>query len=251
MSLSVASQRLHSNFDSQASASPPVTFRATSLIIIFFLWAAIYVAGMFTPALLDDADTVHAEAAREMVQRHDWVTLYVNGIRYLEKAPLMYWGVATSYVLFGVHDWSTRLPLMLGILAWLLAAYALGRYAYGERGGFYSAIVLATALGPYLFTRFLIPDTLVGLWLILGFYFFFYFLHVVALLFLNRRGPRVHALVPLFLFWVLLLFWLFPWISFLPRALRQFPIRGRRMRAQLDREGHDSEKHTSDLQSPY
>src|SRR5437868_9110206 len=112
MSLSVASQRLHSNFDAQASASPPVTFRATSLIIIFFLWAAIYVAGMFTPALLDDADTVHAEAAREMVQRHDWVTLYVYGIRYLEKAPLMYWGVATSYVLFGVHDWSTRLPLM-------------------------------------------------------------------------------------------------------------------------------------------
>src|SRR2546427_2654507 len=35
-----------------------------------------------------------------------------------------------------------------------------------------SAIVLATALGSYLFTRFLIPDTLVGLWLILGFYFF-------------------------------------------------------------------------------
>src|SRR5207253_1795013 len=109
-----------------------------------FPFAAIYVAGMFTPALLDDADTVHAEAAREMVQRHDWVTLYVNGIRYLEKAPLMYWGVATSYVLFGVHDWSTRLPLMLGILAWLLAAYALGRHAYGERSGFYSAIVLAT-----------------------------------------------------------------------------------------------------------
>jgi hypothetical protein len=32
-----------------------------------------------------------------MLQRHDWVTLYVNGVRYLEKAPLMYWGVATSY----------------------------------------------------------------------------------------------------------------------------------------------------------
>src|SRR3989440_1964941 len=172
MTRSCASQRLHPNSDPQTSPAPPVTFRATSLIIRFFLWEAVYVAGMFTPALLDDADTVHAEAAREMVQRHDWVTLYVNGIRYLEKAPLMYWGVATSYVLFGVHDWSTRLPLMLGILAWLLAAYALGRYAYGERGGFYSALALATALGPYLFTRFLIPDTLVGLWLALCFYFF-------------------------------------------------------------------------------
>src|SRR5205809_7649879 len=112
MSLSVASQRLHSYFDSQASAAPPVSSRATSLIVIFFLSAAVYVAGMFTPALLDDADTVPAEAAREMVQRHDWVTLYVNGIRYLEKAPLMYWGVATSYELFVVHDRSSRLPAM-------------------------------------------------------------------------------------------------------------------------------------------
>src|SRR5216117_3828543 len=151
MSLSVASQRLHSNFDSQASASPPVTFRATSLIIIFFLWAAIYVAGMFTPALLDDADTVHAEAAREMVQRHDWVTLYTDGIRYLEKAPLMYWGTAVSYELFGVSEWSTRLPLMLGVLALLLVAYVLGKRAYGERAGFYAAVVLATSLGPYVF----------------------------------------------------------------------------------------------------
>src|SRR5467141_2999448 len=132
MSLSVASQRLHSNFDSQASASPPVTFRATSLIIIFFLWAAIYVAGMFTPALLDDADTVHAEAAREMVQRHDWVTLYVNGIRYLEKAPLMYWGVATSYELFGPNEWSTRLPLVLGMLALILTTYGFGARYFGE-----------------------------------------------------------------------------------------------------------------------
>src|SRR5213593_1838326 len=169
MDPSIASQ---SQIPHVNAVPPQVSHRTSSLVILFLLWIFIYVAGMFSPALLDVADTVHAEAAREMVLRHDWVTLYVNGIRYLEKAPLMYWGVAVSYVLFGVSEWSTRLPLMVGILAWLLAAYALGRYAYGERGGFYSAIVLATALGPYLFTRFLIPDTLVGLWLILGFYFF-------------------------------------------------------------------------------
>ncbi len=147
-------------------------FRIIFLVAITVLWAVIYVAGMFTPALLDDVDTVHAEAAREMLLRHDWVTLHINGIRYLEKAPLLYWQIAASYKLFGVSDWSTRLPLVLGILFWLLALYALGRYAYGERGGFYSAVVLATALGPYLFTRFLIPDALVGLWLTLSFYFF-------------------------------------------------------------------------------
>jgi 4-amino-4-deoxy-L-arabinose transferase-like glycosyltransferase len=155
------------------SLSSKSGFRTTSILIIVLLWLATYVAGMFTPALLDDADTVHAEAAREMVVNHDWVTLHINnGIRYLEKAPLMYWGVAGSYRIFGIADWSTRLPLMLGILALLLATYALGAYSFGERGGLFSAIVLGTSLGPYLFTRFLIPDTLVGLWLTLTFLFF-------------------------------------------------------------------------------
>src|SRR5258707_13437112 len=129
------------------------TVRPRSLLILFALWLAIYFAGIFSPALLDDADTVHAEAAREMMQRHDWVTLYANGVRYLEKAPLMYWGVAASYTLFGVSEWSTRFPLMLGVLAMILATYGLGRWALGSEGAFDSGLVLATALGPVLFTR--------------------------------------------------------------------------------------------------
>ena len=146
--------------------------RYFSLGSILLLWCGIYFAGIFTPPLLDDVDTIHAEAAREMVLRHDWVTLYTDGVRYLEKAPLMYWGVAASYKLFGLKDWATRLPLMLGVLALLLVTYALGKHAYGERGGLYASVVLATSLGPYIFTRFQIPDIIVGLWLALSAYFF-------------------------------------------------------------------------------
>jgi hypothetical protein len=127
---------------------------------------------MFTPPLLDDVDTIHAEAAREMLLRHDWVTMYTDGLRYLEKAPLMYWSLAASYEFFGISDWSTRLPLMLGFLALVLATYRLGSYAFGERGGFYSGLALVTSIGPYIFTRFLIPDVLVGLWLAISYYFF-------------------------------------------------------------------------------
>lgn len=145
---------------------------AASLLVLIFLWLAIYAAGMFTPPLLDDVDTIHAEAAREMLLRHDWVTMYTNGLRYLEKAPLMYWSLAASYELFGISDWSTRLPLMLGILALVLATYRLGSYAYGERGGFYAGLALVTSIGPYIFTRFLIPDVLVGLWLVVSYFFF-------------------------------------------------------------------------------
>ncbi len=157
--------------DSATSPYNPLS-HSQSIFLLCLLWAAIYFASMFTPALLDDVDTIHAEAAREMLVRHDWVTMYTNGIRYLEKAPLMYWSLAASYSMFGISDWSTRLPLMLGVLALLLATYELGRFAYGEMGGLYGSVVLATSIGPYIFTRFLIPDVLVGLWLTLGYYFF-------------------------------------------------------------------------------
>jgi 4-amino-4-deoxy-L-arabinose transferase-like glycosyltransferase len=61
---------------------------------------------------------------------------------------------------------------MLGVLAMILSTYGLGRWALGSEGGFDSGLVLASALGPYLFTRFLIPDVAVGLWLTLTFWLF-------------------------------------------------------------------------------
>jgi len=143
-----------------------------SVLMLVGLWVVIYAGTMFTPPLLDDVDSLHAEAAREMLLRHDWVTLYTNGVRYLEKAPLMYWGLAASYELFGISDWSSRLPLMLSMLALVLATYGLGRYALGERAGFYAGLALVTSIGPYIFTRFLIPDVAVGLWLVLGYCLF-------------------------------------------------------------------------------
>jgi 4-amino-4-deoxy-L-arabinose transferase-like glycosyltransferase len=143
-----------------------------SILLLALLWAVIYVPTMFTPGLLDDADSVHAEAAREMVVRHDWVTLYANGVRYLEKAPLMYWMIATSYELFGVSDWTARLPLALGMLATMLAIFALGRRAWSEKAGMYGGVIVGTGFGPFIYTRFAIPEILVALWLTLGFHFF-------------------------------------------------------------------------------
>src|SRR5215469_15895137 len=143
------------------------------IALIILVWAVVYLSTIFSPPLMDDADTVHAEAAREMVASNDWVTLHINGgFRYLEKAPLIYWLVAASYKLFGVHDWSTRLPIALGMLALLLVVYRMGRRFYGDEGGLYAALALGTGFGPFIYTRFLIPEMLVALWLALGFDFF-------------------------------------------------------------------------------
>jgi 4-amino-4-deoxy-L-arabinose transferase-like glycosyltransferase len=140
-------------------------------LILAALWLIIYMVGLSTPALLDDADTVHAEAAREMVQKHDWVTLYANGVRYLEKAPLMYWSVATSYTLSRRTSGVLGFPLMLGVLGMILADPWTGRWAFGPEGGFDWTGVRASP-SVRIFTRFLIPDVPVGLWLTLTYWLF-------------------------------------------------------------------------------
>src|ERR1700741_4911228 len=49
------------------------------------------------PRLMDDVDAVQAQIARNMLQSHDWVTARLDGVAYLEKAPLVYWVIAGSF----------------------------------------------------------------------------------------------------------------------------------------------------------
>ena len=160
--------------NSPSKPNTPARFLSGALMLAIAIvtWLLIYVPGLARPGLLDDADSIHAEAAREMLLNHNWVTLYINGIRYLEKAPLMYWSVATSYKLFGVGEWQTRLPLALAVLGLAWCAFLFGRRFLGKGGGFYSALILITAPGIYIYTRFLIPDVVVAMWLTLGLYLF-------------------------------------------------------------------------------
>jgi 4-amino-4-deoxy-L-arabinose transferase-like glycosyltransferase len=154
------------------AASSRILSNASVMAIIFSIWFLIYVPGLSRPGLLDDADSVHAEASREMLLNNDWVTLHVNGIRYLEKAPLMYWVVAASFKFFGVGEWQVRLPLALGVLGMMWCAFLFGRRAFGNEGGLYAALIMGTAPGIYIFTRFMIPDVWVVVWLTATIYLF-------------------------------------------------------------------------------
>src|SRR5262245_59362020 len=141
--------------------------------LLCLVWLIVYVPALFQPALLDDADVNHAESAKEMIERGDWVTLYLNGFRYFEKPPFMFWAIATSFQSFGVSEWSARLPISMALLAVMLVIFLFGRRTYGDTGGFYAALIVATGFGPYIFTRILISDILVTLWLTLTLYLFF------------------------------------------------------------------------------
>jgi hypothetical protein len=112
---------------------------------------------------MDDVDAVQAQIARNMLQSGDWVTARLDGVAYLEKPPLIYWMMAVSYRIFGVHDWAARIPLALSVMLLCWVTYRFGRWAFGEDAGFYSGLALATCIGLFLFTRILIPDAILTL----------------------------------------------------------------------------------------
>ena len=132
----------------------------------------IYLGTAGFPGLLDDADASHAVVSREILQRHDWVILFMNGIRYLMKAPLHYWAVAASYAVFGVNEFATRLPVALAMIGLALLVNEFARRFFGVRAGLYSALVVLTGAGFFLFTRIMIPEGIYALELTAVFYFF-------------------------------------------------------------------------------
>ncbi len=162
------------------TASTRQRWNGRSIALIVLAWFVLQIGGLFTPGLLDDVDSIYIEIAREMLHRHDYVTPYIDGIRFFDKPPLMYWLAAGSMRIFGEFDWAARLPLALGMLALLLSVYALGLRLFTatsaerhpDRGALYSALALGTAVGPYLYTRFYIPDMLIALWMTLSVHLF-------------------------------------------------------------------------------
>lgn len=139
--------------------------------MLAIVFASVFVGSLFSPPLLDDADSTHAEAAREMFADGDYVTLHVNGVRYLEKAPLPYWLVALSYRLFGINEFSTRLPMAIAVFLLGVLGLVWGSRAFGERAGIYAALFVYTAAGVFLFTRILIPDVLLSVLIAAPLYF--------------------------------------------------------------------------------
>ena len=121
------------------SAGPATTPHAAAqsqharvLSLLAALWLILFFASLFAPPVLDDADGTHANAARQMAFSGDWVTLRVNNVRYLEKAPLPYWIVAVSLRLFGVNAFAVHLPQALCVLLLMLLGVRWARQAFGN-----------------------------------------------------------------------------------------------------------------------
>jgi 4-amino-4-deoxy-L-arabinose transferase-like glycosyltransferase len=104
----------------------------------------------------------YAEIPREMLATGEFVTPRLDGVKYLEKPPLMYWAVAGCLALFGPNEWSVRVTPALFALGGVLLTYAAGRRLYGREAGRLAAGVLGTSLLYFALARLLTLDMAVS-----------------------------------------------------------------------------------------
>ena len=132
-------------------------------IVVLFA-AFIFLTGIISPpSLMDDVDASQALMARNMLHSGDWVTARLDGVAFLDKAPLKYWITVLLYKLFGAHDWVARIPGALSAIALCWVVFRFGQWAFSPKAGFYAGVFLSTCVGLFLFTRIVIPDVILTL----------------------------------------------------------------------------------------
>ena len=149
--------------------TPFYSFGGGSLVVL--VSSIIFLGTLYSPpSLMDDVDAVNATLARNMLESGDWVTGRLNGVLYVDKAPLNYWLMATAYKIFGVYDWVARLPMALASIALCWVTFKFASWAFSAQAGLWAGLVLASSVGMFLFTRIRIPDVALTLFCVMAVY---------------------------------------------------------------------------------
>jgi 4-amino-4-deoxy-L-arabinose transferase-like glycosyltransferase len=133
------------------------------MLLPILLSAALYLFTTTDRGVIDYDEGYYAGAAKGMAESGNWVTPYVNGIRFLEKPPFLYWMTAASFKVLGINEFALRLPTALAVIAlvWIvmLTALRIG----DKRIALIAGLSTAFSAGTYIFTR----ETLHDIWLVL------------------------------------------------------------------------------------
>ncbi|HKW93963.1 MAG TPA: glycosyltransferase family 39 protein, partial [Methylomirabilota bacterium] len=115
--------------------------------------------GLGGAPLDDPGEGQHAEIAREVLGG-SWLALRLNGVRYFDKPPLLYWLTAGSFEIFGFTEWAARLAPLLGALLAVAGTALLGVRLLGAGGGVLAGAALLSCALFAAFARYVRPETL-------------------------------------------------------------------------------------------
>jgi 4-amino-4-deoxy-L-arabinose transferase-like glycosyltransferase len=146
-----------------AGASWVVAAFAAFLVLLLLL------PGLGRAPFDDPGEGQHAEIAREAWTSSDLLDLRLNGVRYFDKPPLLYWLIALDFRVWGVSEWAARLPSALGAALAAGATALLGARLLHPQAGLLAGAALASCALFLVFGRYVRPETLFVATVQLGF----------------------------------------------------------------------------------
>jgi len=138
------------------------------LIVVLALAATPYFVRLGASSLWDSNEAFYAETPREMIESRDYINPTFNYRARLNKPPLSYWIVAPFYKLLGVSETAERLPIVLGAMIMIATAYGLGRAVFSIDAGLLAAIGLAVAPRFLMFSRRIMIDVYLAVFMSLA-----------------------------------------------------------------------------------
>ncbi len=129
------------------------------LAILFFLTGTIFIYGLSLPLLGFDSSQ-YAEISRQMFESGNYFQIQLDGKDYLDKPPLLFWLSSISYKLFGISEFTFRLPSFLFSLIGVYGTYIIGKELYNKRAGKYAALMFMTTLASFMVNIDVRTDTI-------------------------------------------------------------------------------------------
>ena len=114
------------------------------LYVLIGLAVLVNFSGLFVTILGPDG-TYYAGIAKTMVQKNDYINLYVQGRDFLDKPHFPFWITAFSFKFFGFKTWAYKIPGILFLMMGVIYTYLFAKKLYNKEVALWSVLILLTA----------------------------------------------------------------------------------------------------------
>ncbi|MEI8054037.1 MAG: glycosyltransferase family 39 protein [Bacteroidota bacterium] len=146
------------------------TANSTYLFLLILFSLAFFIPFLGNAHLFDWDEINFAEISREMVITKNYLHPQMNFQLFTEKPPLFFWLQSISMNIFGINEFSSRLPnAILGLLV-LPLLFLIGKKLKNNLFGFIWAIAYACTILPHLYFKSGIIDPWFNFFILLSLY---------------------------------------------------------------------------------
>lgn len=130
--------------------------------ILFALITIVHLLGMHLIDIMDVDAAQYASMSREMLETGNYLQLHNRYLDYLDKPPLLFWVTTFSFKLFGISNFTYRLPSFLFVLIGVWSTFNLGKLLYNKQVGYVAALMLYSSQAYFLFVHDVRTDTILA-----------------------------------------------------------------------------------------